>query len=146
MSVTDEQLALLLQASRDFAFAQMARGERLIPFAAPVKRDGEIEFVRFVREDSELALDEIYARTQAVMAEQASRGELLAVSLTAAVMLDKPDQGFEMALRVHVEAPGFSRQVLVPYAVDPAGTGNEQGSLRLGELVPMDVEAAIFTI
>ena len=59
MSETHEQLALLLQASRDFALQQMARGNRLIPFAGRVKPDGEIEFVRFVDESSDLPLDQI---------------------------------------------------------------------------------------
>ena len=145
MSETHEQLALLLQASRDFAFQQMARGDRLIPFAGRVKLDGGIEFVRFVGEDSDLPLDEVYAGTQAVMAEEAARGELAAASLTTAVLLDEPDQGFDTALRVHVESPGYSRQVLVPYAVDPAAAGEDKGSLRIGELVPYEAAPAIFT-
>jgi len=144
MSEKHDQLALLLQASRDFALEQMARGERLIPFAGRVKPDGEIEFVRFVDESSDLPLEDIYAGTQAVMADEASRGELLAVSLTTAVSLDEPEQGFDTALRVHVEAPGYSRQVLVPYAIDTAVIGGNKGTLRLGELVPYDVAAGIF--
>lgn len=144
MSETHEQLALLLQASRDFALQQMARGHRLIPFAGRVKPDGEIEFVRFVDEGSDLPLDQVYAGTQAVMAEEAARGELVAASLTTAVMLEEPEQGFDTALRVHVEAPGYSRQVLVPYAVDPAGADEGNGSLRLGELIPYEAAPAIF--
>ena len=144
MSETHEQLALLLQASRDFALQQMARGNRLIPFAGRVKPDGEIEFVRFVDESSDLPLDQIYAGTQAVMAEEAARGELVAASLTTAVLLDEPEQGFDTALRVHVEAPGYSRQVLVPYAMDPPAAGEDKGSLRLGELVPYEAAPAIF--
>ena len=144
MSVSNEQLALLLQASRDFALEQMASGDRLIPFAGRVKLDGEIEIVRFVDQRTELPLDEVFARTGAVMADEAGRGELLAASLTAAVILDEPEQGFDAALRVHVEAPGYSRQVLVPYAVDPAGPGEDQGSLRLGEMVAYNLEPTIF--
>ena len=144
MSETHEQLAVLLQASRDFAFAQMARGARLIPFAGRVKPDGEIEFVRFVEEHSDLPLDEIYTGTQAVIAEQAVRGELLAASLTAAVRLDEPEQGFDTALRVHVEAPGYCRQVLVPYALEPAEADAEKGTLRVGQLVPYEATPAIF--
>ena len=145
MNDKHEQLALLLEVSRDFAFEQMARGDRLIPFAGRVGLDGEIEFVRFFDERSDLPLDEIYAGTQAAMAEEAARGELLAASLTAAVKLAVPEQGFDTALRVHVEAPGYSRQVLVPYAVDDSGAGDDKGSLRMGALVPDDVEPTIFT-
>lgn len=144
MSEQHERLALLLQASRDFALEQMARGNRLIPFAGRVKPDGEIEFVRFVDESTELPLDEVYAGTLSVMAEEAGRGELIAASLTAAVMLDEPEQGFDTAIRVHVEAPAFSREVLVPYAIDPAEPGEDKGSVRLGELVPYEAEATIF--
>ena len=35
--ITEEQMALLLQASREFAFEQMAAGKRLLPFGTRVK-------------------------------------------------------------------------------------------------------------
>lgn len=144
MSASPEQLALLLQASRDFALKQMARGNRLIPYAARVKLDGEIEFIRFVDEKTELPLDEVFAKTSEVIAGEAGRGELLAASLTAAVVLDEPEQGFETALRVDVEAPGYCRQVLVPYAIDAPTAGEEKGSLRLGQMIACDLAPTLF--
>lgn len=143
-AITEQQLALLLQAARDFAFEQMARDRRLIPFAARVKPDGDIEFARFAEPDTESPLDDVYRQTQAAMADQAGRGEIIAAGVVAAVALDPPEAGFAHAIRVHVEAPGFSRQVLVPYGIEPAGGSDGEPSLKLGKLVPQDVAPVVF--
>lgn len=142
---TDEQLALLLQVSRDFAFEQMAEGMRLVPFSACVRLNGDVDFVRVAEDDTQRPLDEVYAELQGVLAEEAAQNELLAATLVVAVELDPAQDGYTQAVRVHIEAPGFSRQVLAPFALEsPKGT-EEKGSISLGELRPYDGEAAIFT-
>ena len=143
MSVSDEQLSLLLQASREFAFGQMAAGERLLPFATRVRADGEIEFIRFAEDGTTQPLEEIYAFTREAMAREAREGTILAASLVASVELGEPEEGCDKAIRIHMEAPGFCRQILSPYAVGEVVDGKAQ--VTLGQLVPLSAEAEIFT-
>lgn len=139
VAATDEQLALLLQVARAFAFQQMAQGNRLVPFVARAPLDGEIDFIRFVDEDSDLPLDEIYAQTQDTVAEEVRGGQLLAAATVAAVQAGEAEfgAGFATALSVHIEAPGHSRMVLMPYRID----GDE---LHTGELIVHAAEPAVF--
>ena len=142
----EQRLALLLEVSRDFALQQIADGHRLIPFAARVGTDGEIEFVRLAEEDSEEPLEEIYARTQAALREQAAAAELLAAAMVASVAVEHPQEmdGCEQAIHVHVEEPGYSRIVLAPYGfVEPEEVGGV-GRITEGKMVPVDAPAVIF--
>lgn len=143
--VTEEQMAMLLQVSREFAFEQMAAGNRMLPFATRVKTDGEIEFVSFASKVAEDSLDVIYSATRDAIASEASAGTLIAASLVAAVELAEPQDGFDKAIRVHLEAPGFVRQVLSPFAIAEPGKDEEKGSLSLGDLIPMMAEKELFT-
>lgn len=145
-TVSNEQLALLLQASKDFAFQQLAQSGYFMPFATRAKADGEVEFVRFVDDTSEEPMEEIYRLTQQTLAEQARQGEILAAATVAQVGM--PDAGesaeFEHAIQVHVEAPGYSRIVLAPYRVEDADVEGELPSLVDGDLVPLEAPPAIF--
>ena len=136
---TDEQLATLLQASRDFAFEQIVQGMVLLPFATCVKPDGEMTFVRFAEPGTELSPDEVLALTEKEVAQQAGRGGLIAAAVVSGVRLNEPHEGMEDAVRVHVEALGFARQFLAFYAMAEGG-----GDLAPGKLVPFEAEVMIF--
>lgn len=142
--LTHEGLALLLQASRDFALKQLAEGRRVVPFAARVQASGDIDFVRFVGEDTELPLDSIHRDTQAAMSAQAQAEGLLAAALVAVVGGGDGElgAGFSTAVRVDIEAPGYSHIVLAPYRFEEAADGPSQ--LVLGEMVTYGAEPAIF--
>jgi hypothetical protein len=139
-----EGLALLLQASRDFALKQLAQGRRLVPFAARVQASGDIDFVRFVAEDTELPLDAIHRDTRSAISAQAQSEGLLAAAIVAAVGGGDGElgEGFKTAVRVDIEAPGYSRIVLSPYRLEESADG--PGQLVLGELVTYGAEPAIF--
>ncbi len=138
-AATEEQLAHLLQIARAFAFQHMAQGNRLIPFVARAPLDGAVDFIRFVDEDSDLPLDEIYAQSQDTVAKEARAGQLLAAATVAAVQSPAGElgTGFTTALAVHIEAPGHSRMVLMPYRID----GDE---LHTGEFIVNPSEPAVF--
>lgn len=136
---TDEQLALLLQASRDFAFEQIAAGMVLLPFATCVKPDGEMGFVRFAEPGTKLSPDEVLALTEREVAHEAGKGGLIAAAIVSAVRLNDPRDGMEDAVRVHVEAPGFARQFLCFYEIGQGG-----GRLAPGKLAPFEAQALIF--
>jgi hypothetical protein len=145
VTVTDEQLGLLLQLARDFAFGQMSDGRRLVPFAARMPVEGDIDFIRFVDEGTVLPVSEVYQRTQATMRRQVRNGELLAVATVATVQVPEADlgKGFTQAVRVHVEAAGFSREVLTPYRVEQGATG-QPGQLVTGQMMAVEAAPAAF--
>ncbi|MCL6250710.1 hypothetical protein M3P36_06580 [Altererythrobacter sp. KTW20L] len=143
-AIGEQGLALLLEASRNFAISQIAQGQRLIPFAGRANAAGEIDFIRFVDEDTELPLDEIYDKTQAAIAEEARAGQLVAATMVSAVG-GTPGQfgeGFDSAIRVHVEAPDYSRVVLAPFRVEQSE--GQDAKLVVGELLPIEADPAIF--
>ena len=139
-----QRRALLLQASRDMAFERMSLGERMVPFAAGVSPDGEINFFRFAELDVEAPLTDIYADTQNRMADAAREGVLLASTTVAVVEDSQLEGGFETAVSVHVEEPGFSRMVLAPYRIDPAEEDGGKGKLVQGKMVAFEVEPVVF--
>ncbi len=139
-----EGLALLLQASRDFALSQVAHGHRLIPFGARVMPSGEIDFIRYVDEDTQLSLDAVYDQTQATLAREALAGQIIAAAAIAAVGGDQAElgEGFDQALRVHVEAPGHSRIVLSPFRIE--ARGGEQPQIRIGDMQVREASGVVF--
>ncbi len=137
---TDEQLALLLQTSRDFALEQIAQGMPLLPFATCVKPDGDMNFVRFAEPDTQLSAEEVLALTDKEVAQEASQGGLIAVAVVSAVRLKEPQDGMEDGLRIKVETPGFAREFLAFYALDEGA-----GKVSPGKLVPFETQATIFT-
>ncbi len=138
-NLTGEQLAMLLQASRDFAFQQIAEGMVLLPYATCVKPDGAMDFVRFAEPGTALSPDEVLALTEKEVAREAGKGGLVAAAMVSGVRLNEPHDGMEDAVRVHVEAPGFARQFLAFYAM---AAGSE---VAPGKLVPLEAEAVIFS-
>ncbi len=139
---TDEQLALILQASRDFAFEQIAQGMPLLPFATRVKPDGEIEFARFVEPGTDKTPDEVHALTRDELAKEAGGGDVVAGAITSAVRMEQAEDGMTDAIRIEVEAPGFARQFLAFYALGEQGGGAR--SIQRGKLVPFDAEPTVF--
>ena len=148
-ALTDEQLAMVLQASRDFALDQMARGDRLLPFATRVPPQGEIAFARYANEDTQESLDTIYTMTQKATAAEVAQGDLVGAALVATVKLDPPIKGDEHAIRVHLETKGRCLEVLAPFSISEPGQadgdGNSKRELSLGEMVTNRAEAVLFT-
>lgn len=143
--VGDAQLGAMLEASRDFAFQLLAEKGKLVPFGARACQNGDIEFVRVADETSTEPLDDIYTRTQELLAGQASADEIIVATSVAHVAIEGGigDQGFERAIRIHVEAPDFSRVIFAPYNVVP---GEQEGTATLepGKMVAQEAEAVVF--
>ncbi len=139
---TDEQLALLLQTSRDFAFEQIAQGMPLLPFATCVDAAGDMEFVRFAEPDTDLSPDELLEQTRAELVQAAQKGTLSAAAVVSAVRLDQEEDGTRDAIRVEVEAPGFARHFLALYSLKDEG-GKPVVSPH--KLVPFDARPEIFS-
>ena len=145
MSTDNEAgMALLLQASRDFALGQMAQGRRLVPFGVRVAPSGEIDFIRYVDEETDLPLAQVYDRTQAALAKEAGAGALVAVASVAAVggTPDEFGQGFDSAIRVHLEAPGFSRVMVSPFRFEQEP--DTEAQIHIGEMLVKEVRSVVF--
>ena len=140
----DRGLAIMLEASRDFAFRRMVEGLVILPFAGRAASDGEIDFKLYVEEDTDLPLPEIYERTRDALAQEARALNLLAVTIVAAVSGADFDmgEGFDTAIQVHVEAPGFARVILAPYRIEDRDDGTSH--LVTGELIAIEAEPEIF--
>ena len=143
-TVTEEGLATLLQACRDFAARQLAQGQRLVPFAARALPSGEIDFVRFVGEDTNLPLDEVHRRTRSELAAQVQGEGLVAAAVVSAVEGSAAHlgDGFTQAVRVELEAAGFSRTILSPYCIEPRAGGGAE--LVSGKLVTLSAAPELF--
>ncbi|WP_338240714.1 hypothetical protein [Aurantiacibacter hainanensis] len=140
---TDEQLALLLQASRDFAFQQIAEGMPMLPFASCVDPDGDMNFVRFAEPGTDKTPEEVLSLTHDEVRAQADKGALLAAGIVSGVRLARPEDGMEDAVRIEIEAPGFARQFLAFYRFEPDADG-KAATVSPGKLVPFEAEAKIF--
>ncbi|MGB3796498.1 MAG: hypothetical protein WA957_09380 [Alteraurantiacibacter sp.] len=138
---TDEQLALILQTSRDFAFEQISQGMPLLPFATCVKPDGEMGFTRFAEPGTDKTPDEVLILTRDEVAQEARTGGLIAAAVVSGVRLSQEEDGMRDAVRIQVESHGFARDFLAFYSLAD-GEGGQ--SLTAGKLVPFDAEPAIF--
>lgn len=143
LDITEEGLSLILQASRDFAFQQIANGMPLVPFATVVKPGGDMDFARFAEPGTEKTPDEIVALTKEELIKAAKSEELVAAAITSAVKLKQPEDGMSDAIHIRVEAPGFAREFLALYGLQQGKEG-ESGTLSPGKLVPFEAEATIF--
>jgi hypothetical protein len=146
--VGDEQLALLLQVSRDFALQQLAEAGGFLPFGTQARPDGETEFVRLADERTEGSMAEFFDLLQRALIERAQQGEILAAATVVDILLAgsgvEADPAFERAIRVHVEAPGYSRVVIVPYRIEPADAQSGKPYLVDGTMIPFEEPPLVF--
>ena len=143
--IGDAQLGAMLEASRDFAFQLLAEKGKLIPFGARAGSSGDIDFVRIADEESAVPLDRIYAATQDLLTSQAKAKEIIVATTVSHVSVEGGigDEGYERAIRIHVESEDFSRHIFAPYGVVP---GEEEGTATLqpGALVAQETDPVVF--
>jgi hypothetical protein len=146
--ISDEQLALLLQLSRDFAFQQLADEGHFVPFGTQARSDGEIEFIRVGDEHTDGSLPDVFDLLNRTLAERAEQGEIVAAATVANIFAAgsgvKAEPEFERAIRVHVEAPSFSRVVIAPYRVEDADEQGDKPYLVEGKMLTLDEVPVIF--
>ncbi len=143
--VGEAQLGAILEATRDFAFQLMKEKGKLVPFAARAGQSGDIEYFRIADEESTVPADQIYSQMQDTLADQAKKGEIIAATSVAHVGSEQGigEEGYNRAIRIHVEAAGYSRFVYAPYDVVPS---EEAGTalIQPGNLVAQEAESVIF--
>jgi hypothetical protein len=146
--VPDEQLAQLLQASRNYAFQQLAETGVFLPFGTQANPSGELEYVRVADEGIDASMEDFFNLLQLALTERAQQGEIAAAATVVNIMLEGTgvDAGpdFDRAIRVHVEAPGYSRAVIAPYRVVEAVEEGGEPSLVEGTMIAIQEPAVVF--
>jgi hypothetical protein len=133
MSIADDQLAVILQASLEHAKERLERDGSFLPFATRALRDGELEFLH--SEGEHLPPDVLCGELARMLADEARRGAILATGLTANGTLRGKDG--ELAVSVLVEAPEFCRRIVVPYRL-------WDDEVQFGNMVPEDADSLVF--
>jgi hypothetical protein len=136
MILSEEQLAVVLQASIEHASELLERSGGFLPFGARALPNGEIEFLE---SDGPEPLDVLYRGIGALLAEDARRRDIVACALVANAGLPAGfDRNFDTAISVLIEAPDFCRSVIVPYRL-------EASRAVLGKMIPEEAEPSVFT-
>jgi hypothetical protein len=145
--ITSDHLGTLLQISRDFAFRQIAEGGGFIPFGTQVKPDGDTDFIRMANDDTEGSLDDFFRLLQMALAEKAQQGEIVAAATVVNILASSAgveiESGFDRAILVHVDSPGFSRAVIAPYRIETDQQDGRQYVID-GTMVPFEEVPVVF--
>ena len=138
MTIGEQQLAVILQASIERARELIEDAGGFLPFGARGKPDGEVEFVEASGLGKHEPIDEVYRKITAILARDAQRNEILASAMVANAGLPAGfEGGFDTAIAVLVEAPDFCRSIVVPYRIAAQG-------VELGQMIPEEAEPAVF--
>lgn len=120
MPATIDSLAGLLRYCEQFAQQMLAQSGEFHPFGAFVNADGEIEALGAYLGSEFPPGSEVYAILESTVASMAAQGKASAYALAANVTIPSGlASPLRDGIRVHVEAPGYSRLVYTPYRILP---------------------------
>lgn len=143
MELNDDQLATVLQATRDFAKEMLEELGLFTPFGARGLASGEIEFFAPTPKQENTPIGDLFREVEAALVESARNGEIVAAVIAANVMLpDDIESPFRNAIGLHIEARGHCRFVYSTYELSPAASG--KSSVKLGKMIPVEVAPSIF--
>lgn len=141
MALTEDQLAIVLEASIDFARQMLEQDGGFLPFGARARTDGEVEFLQAQPTSAEETLEALYRRIGTALAEDAREGGTLAAALVANASLPEGIDGtYETAISVLIEAPDFCRSIVVPYRIG----GNGHAAVEFGTMIPEEADPVVF--
>ena len=145
MKLNDDQLAIILQGTRDFAKDILEELGLFTPFGARGFPDGTLEFFASPPKQELTPIDQLYGEVRTALVESARAGEILAGVVVANVVLPEDIASpFRNAIGMQIEARGYSRYVYATYQLSPPKTESAQASVELGKMFPMDVAPEIF--
>jgi hypothetical protein len=114
--VSIDAMAALLRYCEQFAKQMLAEAGEFHPFGALVNRNGQVEVLAAHLGSEFPQGSELYTFLEGTVRAMASEGKAVAYALAANVTIPAhisaplPD-----GVRVHVEAPGYSRLIYTPY-------------------------------
>ena len=144
--LTEDQLAMILQACTDFARQMIEEQGGFYPFGARVLPDGAIDFFQPVPETDPVDVKALYQETQSKLVRLAWAGEILGAAVVANADLPEGEVegGFRDAIKVYLDAPGFCRMVYQPYRLVLDDLPGKLGAVETGKMFAVEAQQAIF--
>lgn len=145
MASQEQQLHELLTYCMQFAELMLRDAGEFYPFGATTGLDGQVRAVGGSDGTERPDPREIFAMLGESFAAEAGAGSILGAALAANV--DVPadyEAPYPDALRVHLEAPGFSRQVYVPYKLSLKGLFRKSREVTFAEPFSVQVPPSFF--
>jgi hypothetical protein len=147
--VTIDSLAALLRYCDEFSKQMLAEAGEFQPFAAFINQDGKVEAVGANTGEEHPRGSAVYQLLEDAMASMAMERKALACAIAADVNVPSTlSSPFADGVRVHVEAPGYSRLVFTPYKVLSHRTLRKfmavLPTVEYAEPIAVDVPAKLF--
>ncbi len=144
-----ESLVSLLHYCESFAKQMLAASGEFYPFGAFINLEGKVEALAAHMGQEHPNSQEVYAALHGMLVQMANEEKIIGFAVAANVNV--PAQyasALPDAIRVHVEAPDYSRQIYTPYRLLPYQSIRKfLGFLSLVEYhepIPVDLEPNVF--
>jgi hypothetical protein len=145
---TIESLAALLRFCEVFAKQMVANGGEFYPFGAFLNNQGGVEALAAHIGVEYPNSQELYQFLHGAISAMAAEKKLIAYAIAANVDIPaRFESPFRDGIRVHIEAPGYSRFVYTPYRRLPYGAIRRFFVFPVvehGETIAADIEGMVF--
>jgi hypothetical protein len=145
MSATPEQLHEMLTYCIDFSRTMLEKAGEFYPFGATLNANGQVGAQGGWNGEEHPNPREIYKLLADAFASMATSGEITGAALAANV--DVPVEYVAPtrdALRVHLEADGYSRFIYVPYKLQMRGVLRKKREVEFFEPIPVEISSTFF--
>ena len=144
-----ESLVQLLHYCESFARQMLATSGEFHPFGAIVNPEGGVEAMGAHLGSEHPPSQELYAFLHRAMVQMSQEGKIIGYAIAANVNIPEQFQSpLPDGIRVHIEAPDYSRYVYIPYRVLPyPGIRRFLGFLPVVEYlesITVDLEPNVF--
>ncbi|MBC7755733.1 MAG: hypothetical protein H7Z20_03650 [Bdellovibrio sp.] len=143
-------LAALLRHCEEVAQVLLADTGEFHPFGAYLNANGEIEALAAYNGTEHLCSSELYKLLHGVITKMANDRTLVAYAIAADVSIPSQfNSTFPDGIRVQVEAPGYSRDLYIPYRLLPMRALRKFfvvfPTVEYAEQIAVDVDPSVFT-
>jgi hypothetical protein len=136
----------LLTYCIDFATTMLKDSGEFHPFGAVLDPSGEVRAVGAYNGEEHPRGSELYELLSGAFADEASAGKIMGAALAANV--DVPaqfDSPLRDAVRVTLEASGYSRLIYWPYKIERKGFLKRQSDVQFGDPFAVEMEPQFFS-
>jgi hypothetical protein len=145
VSSQEEQLHALFTYCMEFAELMLRDAGEFYPFGATTALDGQVRAVGGSDGTERPDARELFAMLGESFAVEAGAGSILGAALAANVDIPADYEApYPDAVRVHLEASGFSRQVYVPYKLSFKGLFRTSREVSFAEPFSVQVPPSFF--
>jgi hypothetical protein len=146
---TVEQLVQLLQYCESFAKQMLINSAEFYPFGAFINAHGKIEALGAYDGQEHPNSQDVYRLLNDSVVQMAREGKIIAYGLAANVNIPSQFESPHVdGIRVHVEAPEYSRHIYTPYRVLPYRALRRFLAflpvVEYAEPITVDLEPAVF--